>query len=110
MSGPPRALLSVYDKTGIVELARGLSELGWALISSGGTAGVLAEAGLDVIDVADLTGSPALLGHRVVTLHPRVHGAILADRDDEAHRADLDSHGARGLRLYTRSSGAIVLF
>ena len=93
MSGPPRALLSVYDKTGIVELARGLTELGWVLISSGGTAGVLAEAGLDVIDVADHTGSPAMLGHRVVTLHPRVHGGILADRDDDAHRADLDSHG-----------------
>ena len=92
MSGPPRALLSVFDKTGIVELAQGLADLGWILISSGGTAGVLATAGLDVVDVADHTGSPIMLGHRVVTLHPRVHGGILADRDDEAHRADLDAH------------------
>ena len=88
-----RALLSVYDKTGIVELARGLAELGWILISSGGTARTIAEAGLAVTDVADHTGSPIMLGHRVVTLHPRIHGGILADRDDPEHRADLDAHG-----------------
>jgi phosphoribosylaminoimidazolecarboxamide formyltransferase/IMP cyclohydrolase len=85
-----RALLSVYDKTGIVDLARRLSELGVELISSGGTAAAIAEAGLPVTDVADHTGYPAMLGHRVVTLHPKVHGGILADRDDPAHRADLD--------------------
>jgi len=93
MSQQQRALLSVFDKTGIVELARGLSELGWELISSGGTAGVIAEAGIAVIDVADYTGSPAMLGHRVVTLHPRVHGGILADRDDPQHLADLEANG-----------------
>ncbi len=65
------ALLSVYDKSGVVELATGLHELGWRLVSSGGTARVLADAGLPVTDVADLTGFPAILGHRVVTLHPR---------------------------------------
>jgi phosphoribosylaminoimidazolecarboxamide formyltransferase/IMP cyclohydrolase len=90
---PRRALLSVFDKTGITELARGLVDLGWELISSGGTARVIAEAGLPVTDVADHTGSPIMLGHRVVTLHPRIHGGILADRDDPEHQADLETHG-----------------
>ena len=88
-----RALLSVFDKTGIVDLAQGLAELGWELVSSGGTARALAEAGLAVVDVADYTGSPIMLGHRVVTLHPRIHGGILADRDDPDHQADLETHG-----------------
>ncbi|MEZ5168635.1 MAG: bifunctional phosphoribosylaminoimidazolecarboxamide formyltransferase/IMP cyclohydrolase [Acidimicrobiales bacterium] len=90
---PRRALLSVFDKTGVVDLAGGLVELGWELISSGGTARAIADAGLPVTDVADHTGSPIMLGHRVVTLHPRVHGGILADRDDPEHRADLATHG-----------------
>ncbi len=92
---PPqrRALLSVFDKTGIVDFAEGLVGLGWELISSGGTARVIAEAGLPVTDVADHTGSPIMLGHRVVTLHPRIHGGILADRDDPGHRTDLETHG-----------------
>ena len=88
-----RALLSAYDKSGIVDLAKGLVDLGWDLVSSGGTAKAIADAGLPVTDVADLTGFPAMLGHRVVTLHPKVHGAILADRDDPTHRADMDEHG-----------------
>jgi phosphoribosylaminoimidazolecarboxamide formyltransferase/IMP cyclohydrolase len=88
-----RALLSAYDKTGIVELAQGLVELGWQLVSSGGTAKAIAAAGLPVDDVADVTGSPIMLGHRVVTLHPKVHGGILADLDDASHRADLEAHG-----------------
>lgn len=88
-----RALLSVYDKTGVVELARGLQELGWELVSSGGTARVLAEAGLQVTPVEQVTGSPEMLGHRVVTLHPKIHGGILADRDIAEHRADLDRYG-----------------
>ena len=94
MSDTPagRALLSVYDKTGIVELARGLADLGWDLVSSGGTAAAIAEAGIAVTDVADYTGSPIMLGHRVVTLHPRIHGGILADRDDPEHQADLQTH------------------
>ena len=95
----PRALLSVYDKAGVVDLARGLRDLGWELISSGGTARVLAEAGLAVTDVADLTGYPAILGHRVVTLHPKVHGGILADRDDPAHRDDLAAHDIEPIDL-----------
>jgi phosphoribosylaminoimidazolecarboxamide formyltransferase/IMP cyclohydrolase len=88
-----RALLSVYDKTGVVDLARGLTELGWDLVSSGGTAAAIAEAGLPVVDLADITGVPAILGHRVVTLHPKIHGGILADRNDPAHRADMEQYG-----------------
>ena len=93
MTEPRRALLSVYDKTGVVDLARALVESGWELISSGGTARVIAEAGIDVVDVADHTGSPIMLGHRVVTLHPKVHGGILADRDDPEHQGDMAEHG-----------------
>ena len=93
MDTPPRALIAVYDKTGVVDLAAGLVELGWELIASAGTAQVLEAAGLPVADVADYTGSPVMLGHRVVTLHPRIHGGILADRDDPAHRDDIEAHG-----------------
>jgi phosphoribosylaminoimidazolecarboxamide formyltransferase / IMP cyclohydrolase len=94
-----RALLSVYDKTGVVELARRLHDLGWTLVSSGGTARALAGAGLPVTDVADLTGTPAILGHRVVTLHPKVHGGLLADPDDPAHVADMEAHGIEPIDL-----------
>ena len=95
----PTALLSVYDKAGIVDLGRGLHELGWRLVSSGGTARALADAGLPVTDVAELTGSPAILGHRVVTLHPKVHGGILADLDDPEHRQELEAHGIEPIAL-----------
>jgi phosphoribosylaminoimidazolecarboxamide formyltransferase/IMP cyclohydrolase len=88
-----RALLSVYDKSGVVELARDLRSLGWDLVSSGGTAKALSEAGLAVTDVADLTGFPAILGHRVVTLHPKVHGGILADRRNPDHQSDMAEYG-----------------
>ena len=90
---PRRALLSAYDKTGMVELGRALVDLGWELVSSGGTARVLAEAGLPVIPTAEATGFPEMLGHRVVTLHPAIHGGILADRDDPDHCADMATHG-----------------
>ncbi|MDR7590486.1 MAG: bifunctional phosphoribosylaminoimidazolecarboxamide formyltransferase/IMP cyclohydrolase, partial [Armatimonadota bacterium] len=73
-----RAILSVTDKTGIVEFAAGLRELGWELVSTGGTARALAEAGLPVIPVQELTGFPELLAGRVKTLHPAVHAAVLA--------------------------------
>ncbi|MEM9200220.1 MAG: bifunctional phosphoribosylaminoimidazolecarboxamide formyltransferase/IMP cyclohydrolase [Actinomycetota bacterium] len=99
MSEPRRALLSVYDKSGVVDLARGLTELGWELISSGGTARTIAEAGIAVVDVADHTGSPIMLGHRVVTLHPKVHGGILADRTDPEHQADMAEHGITPIDL-----------
>ncbi len=88
----PTALLSVYDKSGIVELGKDLTSLGWQLVSSGGTAAALATAGVPVTDVADLTGYPALFGHRVVTLHPIVHGGILADRSEPSHVADLEAN------------------
>jgi phosphoribosylaminoimidazolecarboxamide formyltransferase/IMP cyclohydrolase len=95
----PTALLSVYDKTGIVDLAQRLSDLGWRLVSSGGTARAIDAAGIAVTDVAELTGVPAILGHRVVTLHPAVHGGILADLDDPDHRRDLDAHGIEPIAL-----------
>ncbi len=88
-----RALLSVYDRSGVVELARELSELGVDLVSSGGTAAALRDAGLDVTDVSELTGFDPILGHRVVTLHPKVHGGILADPSDPAHQADMAAQG-----------------
>jgi len=95
----PRALLSVYDKSGIVELATALVKLGWELISSGGTAKVLSEAGVHVTDVADVTGLPAILGHRVVTLHPTIHGGILADLSDPDHKADMARHDIEPIDL-----------
>ncbi len=95
----PTALLSVYDKTGVVDLARGLVDAGWKLLSSGGTAAAIAGADLPVTDVADLTGLPAILGHRVVTLHPKVHGGILADLDDPEHQRDLAEHGIEPIAL-----------
>ncbi len=91
---PPRverALLSVFDKTGLIELGRGLVELGIELVASGGTATALREAGLAVVDVAELTQSPEMLGGRVKTLHPRIHGGILARRELAEDRADLES-------------------
>ncbi|MGI9608009.1 MAG: bifunctional phosphoribosylaminoimidazolecarboxamide formyltransferase/IMP cyclohydrolase [Acidimicrobiales bacterium] len=88
-----KALLSVFDKTGVVDLAQSLHDAGWELLSSGGTARTIADADLPVTDVADHTGSPIMLGHRVVTLHPKIHGGILADRNDLEHQADLDEHG-----------------
>jgi phosphoribosylaminoimidazolecarboxamide formyltransferase/IMP cyclohydrolase len=76
-----RALISVYDKTGLDEFARGLAELGWELVASGGTAAQLEQAGLAVTHVEDVTQAPEMLGGRVKTLHPRIHGGILARRD-----------------------------
>ncbi len=94
-----RALLSVYDKSGIVEFARGLANLGWELVSSGGTAKALADAGLAVTDIADVTGVPAILGHRVVTLHPKVHGGLLADPGDASHVRDMEAYGIDAISL-----------
>ena len=85
----PRALLSVSNKTGIVELAQRLTAIGYELISTGGTARALRAAGLTVRDVADLTHFPEMLDGRVKTLHPAVHGALLARRDDPEHMAAL---------------------
>jgi phosphoribosylaminoimidazolecarboxamide formyltransferase/IMP cyclohydrolase len=87
-----RAILSVSDKTGLVEFARTLAEGGVALVSTGGTRKVLAEAGLKVADISELTGFPEMMDGRVKTLHPKVHGGILAIRDDAAHAASLREH------------------
>ena len=84
-----KALLSVFDKVGIQEFAAGVHGLGGELLSSGGTAKQIADSGIPVTDVADYTGSPIMLGHRVVTLHPKIHGGILADRENEEHQQDL---------------------
>jgi phosphoribosylaminoimidazolecarboxamide formyltransferase / IMP cyclohydrolase len=88
-----RALISVYDKTGLDDFARGLAELGWTFVSSGGTAAHLEELGLAVTKVEDLTQSPEMLGGRVKTLHPRVHAGILARRDEPEDMATLAEHG-----------------
>ncbi|MFO1271230.1 MAG: bifunctional phosphoribosylaminoimidazolecarboxamide formyltransferase/IMP cyclohydrolase [Rubrivivax sp.] len=87
------ALLSVSDKTGIVDFARGLHGLGVKLLSTGGTARLLADAGLPVTEVAEVTGSPEMLDGRVKTLHPRIHGGLLARRDRPEHMAALREHG-----------------
>lgn len=94
-----RALLSVSDKTGLVELAKGLAELGVELVASGGTAGAIRDAGLPVVDVAELTASPEMLGGRVKTLHPKIHGGILARRDLAEDRQDMQSNGIDGIDL-----------
>jgi len=88
-----RALLSVYDKTGLVDLARGLAGMGWELVSSGGTSRALADAGVPTIEVEAVTSSPEMLGGRVKTLHPAIHGGILADRSTPDHMADLRTRG-----------------
>ncbi len=87
------ALLSVSDKTGIVELARALVEQGVTLLSTGGTHKAIADAGLAVKDVSELTGFPEIMDGRVKTLHPTVHGGLLAIRDDEEHKAAMAAHG-----------------
>ncbi len=88
-----KALLSVYDKTGIEDLARGLTALGWELVSSGGTSAALSAAGIDHVEVSELTGAPEMLGGRVKTLHPVIHGGILADRSKPDHLDALDRLG-----------------
>jgi phosphoribosylaminoimidazolecarboxamide formyltransferase/IMP cyclohydrolase len=88
-----RALLSVYDKTGLIEFARALRSYGVELVSTGGSAKVIAEAGLQVRDVADVTGFPEMLDGRVKTLHPAIHGGILARRDLDTHLAALAEYG-----------------
>ena len=88
-----RALLTVYDKTGVVELGRALVELGATLVSSGGTAQTLSDAGLPVTPVEEVTAFPEMLGGRVKTLHPKIHGGLLADRRRAEHVEELAEHG-----------------
>ena len=94
-----RALISVHDKTGVVEFARALAGLDVEIISTGGTAKLLRESGVPVRDVADVTGFPEMLDGRVKTLHPAIHGGILARRDVPEHMAALEKHGMAGIDL-----------
>jgi phosphoribosylaminoimidazolecarboxamide formyltransferase/IMP cyclohydrolase len=87
-----RALISVWDKSGVVDLARALADLGVEILSSGGTARVLAEAGVPVTGVSNYTNAPEILGGRVKTLHPKIHGGILADRRNDDHVSELARH------------------
>lgn len=99
MSKIERALISVTDKTGIVEFARELSQLGIEIISTGGTAKVLREGGVKVIDISELTGFPEILGGRVKTLHPFVHGGILFKRDDPEHMETIEKMGIKPIDM-----------
>jgi len=94
-----RALLSVSDKSGLVDFARALGQRGIALVSTGGTKKALSEAGLKVADIAELTGFPEMMDGRVKTLHPKVHGGILAVRDDAAHAASMREHAIAPIDL-----------
>ncbi len=93
MPKPENALISVFDKEGIVPFAEGLNELGINLYASGGTAKAIAEAGVPVNDVVDLVGGEAILGHRVVTLSREIHAGLLADLDDDMHVEELEKLG-----------------
>ncbi|NLI32735.1 MAG: IMP cyclohydrolase [Deltaproteobacteria bacterium] len=88
-----RALVSVTDKSGIVEFARGLKEYGVHILSTGGTAKLLRENGVDITEVSEYTGFPEMLNGRVKTLHPKIHGGILGIRDNEAHVKTMAQHG-----------------
>ena len=94
-----RALLSVSDKTGLIELGKALAEGGVELLSTGGTAKALRDAGLDVKDVSEITGFPEMMDGRVKTLHPMVHGGLLALRDNDSHVAAMNEHGIGAIDL-----------
>jgi phosphoribosylaminoimidazolecarboxamide formyltransferase / IMP cyclohydrolase len=96
---PKRALLSVSDKTGLVDFAKSLTAAGYELISTGGTAKALRDAGLTVADISDVTGFPEMLDGRVKTLHPKVHGGLLFLRDNEEHRQQAQAHGIEPIDL-----------
>ncbi len=94
-----RALISVSDKTGIVDFAQELKSFGAEIISTGGTAKTLREAGIDVIDVSDITGFPEMMDGRVKTLHPKIHGALLALRGNSEHIAAMEKHGIKPIDM-----------
>jgi phosphoribosylaminoimidazolecarboxamide formyltransferase / IMP cyclohydrolase len=94
-----RALISVSDKSGVVEFAKELEELGYEILSTGGTKRILKENGIEVIGVEDVTGFPEILEGRVKTLHPNIHGGLLAKRDDENHQLQLEEQGIQGIDL-----------
>ena len=88
-----RALISVYDKTNLLEIANALAQRGVEILSTGGTARHLRDAGINILDVSDYTGFPEMLDGRVKTLHPKIHGGLLADRDNAEHNAQAEPHG-----------------
>jgi len=92
-----RALLSAYDRTGLVDFAKTLVEAGFELLSTGGTANELKNAGLDITEVASVTGAPEILDGRVKTLHPRIHGGLLGKRSNPAHVAEMKKQGIEGI-------------
>src|SRR5215475_6271366 len=94
-----RALISVSDKTGLIDHAKALSDLGAALVSTGGTHKAIADAGLKVEDVSSVTGFPEMMDGRVKTLHPKVHGGLLALRDNPEHAEALKQHGIEPIDL-----------
>ena len=94
-----RALISVSDKSGVVEFARALADHGIELVSTGGTRKTLSDAGLKVLDVSDLTGFPEMMDGRVKTLHPAVHGGLLGIRDNAAHAEAMRAHNIRPIDL-----------
>lgn len=95
----PTALISVYDKTGLLPLAEGLKRLGWHLLATGGTLKTLVEAGIEAQEVADFTGAPECFGGRVKTLHPKIHGGLLFRREEASHQADADRLGIAAIDL-----------
>jgi phosphoribosylaminoimidazolecarboxamide formyltransferase/IMP cyclohydrolase len=99
MSQTRRALLSVFDKRGVADLARGLARLGFEIVSTGGTLDLLRKEGVPVTAVSDVTGFPEILDGRVKTLHPRIHGGILARRQDASHSSQLWEHGITPIDL-----------
>lgn len=94
-----RALVSVTDKSGLVEFARGLNEYGVHILSTGGTAGLLRENGVSITEVSEYTGFPEMLDGRVKTLHPKIHGGILGIRDNEAHVKTMAQHGIQPIDM-----------
>ena len=100
-----RALLSVSDKTGIVEFARQLEELGYEVVSTGGTARTLQENGITVTGISDVTGFPECLDGRVKTLHPAVHAGILAMRSNPEHMAQLEKLGIPAVMIRLAEAG-----
>jgi phosphoribosylaminoimidazolecarboxamide formyltransferase/IMP cyclohydrolase len=98
-TGVARALISVSDKKGVLEFARGLSSLNIEIVSTGGTAGLLKENGIPVVEIGAFTGHPEIMDGRVKTLHPRVHGGILAVRDNPLHREQMAQNGIRPIDM-----------
>ena len=100
------ALISVSDKTGIIELAKNLSAMGVKIISTGGTAKALAQAGVNVVSIDSVTGFPEMMDGRVKTLHPKIHGALLGVRDNSEHQAAMKKHGIEFTAFWAQATPA----